>query len=649
MTACDSTFGGRTMAGHCRGSATLCLLLVVCGLFPALIYSSEANANVVVVESINDEPTTPREQQESKVRNEKHDDDARRRRRRVAGDECSSQCLAKQELYNQHYGGNLLDAAEMKRLATKAREDMIAMLRPDYGEYFDRLFLPDDDKTVSRAKKAIISVGNYGRKERDDTTSEKRFRRKLMIKLLRVQTNLAEKLKTSVEGCECSPKSSGAPNEASNRKLSFLRNRVLSNNNNETETTWWLDRFVWATGGHSAAAGHGNFCNQSYTAYLERAAASVFASVGLELEGRNYAMGGMRSGPECALCNVAVYGADADVITWDFGMTDGRAYWRKGLYTHRVGMHPNRPAYVDINADNIHHAKHGLGISQHAQDHGRTMFWLDSAQIAEMQKLLPDMMGMTQDDIDNLPFYVNHYKCDDHIESGEPDCRQYKYFEKECSNRKGRVSWHPGFKVNAVYGNLMAFFLVDSLLEAIDELEGIMAEKNIQTVETMLQKLEQDEADDAAEFHQADVSKPARMELNPNATQFIDHLYRRPLYCFTALLPSQQRYKGISMFEVDGPDLATNYPLGKSLRLEASRLEQDDGGSLELVYTDEEIEKCSFCYRMDYKNYFYANHKMGWSGLDFPNERGAAAYGKYMQDASFDKVVIVVCTVLCDW
>ena len=52
--------------------------------------------------------------------------------------------------------------------------------------------------------------------------------------------------------------------------------------------------FVWATGGASTAAGHGNLLNETYTAFLERAVKDVFAAVGIGFEARNYAIGGIR-------------------------------------------------------------------------------------------------------------------------------------------------------------------------------------------------------------------------------------------------------------------------------------------------------------------------------------------------------------------
>jgi hypothetical protein len=78
--------------------------------------------------------------------------------------------------------------------------------------------------------------------------------------------------------------------------------------------------FVWATGGHSSSAGHGNLHNESYTAVLERAVSGVFQSAGIRFEGRNRAMGGTNSYPEIALCGQEVFGLDIDVLSWDYAM-----------------------------------------------------------------------------------------------------------------------------------------------------------------------------------------------------------------------------------------------------------------------------------------------------------------------------------------
>ena len=79
--------------------------------------------------------------------------------------------------------------------------------------------------------------------------------------------------------------------------------------------------FVWATGGHSAAASHGNFFNQSYTWYMENDVKDVFGALGLGFIGKNYAVGGMSSSPEVGLCQQSIFGLDFDVLSWDYGMT----------------------------------------------------------------------------------------------------------------------------------------------------------------------------------------------------------------------------------------------------------------------------------------------------------------------------------------
>ena len=59
---------------------------------------------------------------------------------------------------------------------------------------------------------------------------------------------------------------------------------------------------------------------------MERTAKPVFESVGLGLVGKNYAMGGTSSAQEVASCSQQIYGQDPDVVSWDFGMTDGRNF-----------------------------------------------------------------------------------------------------------------------------------------------------------------------------------------------------------------------------------------------------------------------------------------------------------------------------------
>lgn len=162
---------------------------------------------------------------------------------------------------------------ETERMTSRmaiAKASVISMLSEDYGQttmeamFFDQ----DENGHVSSRGRTFFRSGNP-----ESSVSWDRFQRKIMIKILQVllgQTNV---------------------------------------------------RFVWATGGHSSAAGHGNFYSESYTAFMERAAKDVFAATGIELIGRNYAMGGTSSAMEIALCSKEIFGLDIDVSSWDFGMT----------------------------------------------------------------------------------------------------------------------------------------------------------------------------------------------------------------------------------------------------------------------------------------------------------------------------------------
>lgn len=69
----------------------------------------------------------------------------------------------------------------------------------------------------------------------------------------------------------------------------------------------------------SASAGHGNLFSESYTAYMERALKPIFAAIGIEYIGKNYAMGGTSSAAEIALCGNSIFGHDVDSISWDYG------------------------------------------------------------------------------------------------------------------------------------------------------------------------------------------------------------------------------------------------------------------------------------------------------------------------------------------
>jgi hypothetical protein len=81
------------------------------------------------------------------------------------------------------------------------------------------------------------------------------------------------------------------------------------------------DVFVFAMGGHSAAAGHGNHFQQSYTLQIQWILEGVFARMGVQHIARNFGNGGLGT-IHNGIAAADIYGHDVDMIMWDSSMTE---------------------------------------------------------------------------------------------------------------------------------------------------------------------------------------------------------------------------------------------------------------------------------------------------------------------------------------
>ena len=102
--------------------------------------------------------------------------------------------------------------------------------------------------------------------------------------------------------------------------------------------------FKIAFGGYSVTVGRGNYFNQSYPFVLERLLSKPMEKLGIKLDVRNAAIGGVPSFPY-GWCFDSFLGDDVDVISWDYsmneagGVADGlEAYIRQGLSMKRQPM-----------------------------------------------------------------------------------------------------------------------------------------------------------------------------------------------------------------------------------------------------------------------------------------------------------------------
>jgi hypothetical protein len=224
--------------------------------------------------------------------------------------ECNLDCDALNSKRIYEFGGDLMDRTVLLQLATQAREKVIENIKKDYGIYFEDIF-----------KNGFEPITHDG-------DSIQMLTRKLKIKALTVQSNVLKEKEICDQECRLLEHDASSP----------IYNSTIPH----------YTRYVWATGGHSASAGHGNLFNESYTAFMERDIKPIFAAVGIEFEGRNYDMGGTKSGLEISMCFDQVFGSDVDFFSWDYGMIDGRKDSLLFHYGYRGASNPGRPAILGV-------------------------------------------------------------------------------------------------------------------------------------------------------------------------------------------------------------------------------------------------------------------------------------------------------------
>jgi hypothetical protein len=187
---------------------------------------------------------------------------------------CFELCEGRRKIRLDHFGGDVLNSNKLYDMALAANAKMISKMKVDYGPtHFSNIF---EEKDSAAQKTRYRGVGSIP----EDGKSRDRLKRKILMKILSAQTEIRKK-DENFEGCDCMNGDKPLGSESAIGNAADLK---------ETEQTY--ARYVWATGGHSASAGHGNLYNETYTAFMTRAVTNVFASVGIEFESRNYAMGG---------------------------------------------------------------------------------------------------------------------------------------------------------------------------------------------------------------------------------------------------------------------------------------------------------------------------------------------------------------------
>jgi hypothetical protein len=177
---------------------------------------------------------------------------------------------------------------------------------------------------------------------------------------------------------------------------------------------------------------------------MERGLKSIFAACGIDLVGRNHAMGGTKSAPEIAICSKEIFGNDIDLLHWDTGMTDGRNPWKMLMYFLRAGINAQQPAVLGYNMNMLH----GVWPTavQAAEDTGMPAFVLDHTEEGKIHKAIPNTFGLSEEEIAEMPPFVRSFKCGTQEEKGDPGCAANKFNQTMCyPGRPFMTSWHGGW------------------------------------------------------------------------------------------------------------------------------------------------------------------------------------------------------------
>eukprot|EP00529_Nitzschia_sp_RCC80_P041568 CAMPEP_0113512950 /NCGR_PEP_ID=MMETSP0014_2-20120614/39601_1 /TAXON_ID=2857 /ORGANISM="Nitzschia sp." /LENGTH=776 /DNA_ID=CAMNT_0000409319 /DNA_START=26 /DNA_END=2352 /DNA_ORIENTATION=- /assembly_acc=CAM_ASM_000159 len=593
-------------------------------------------------------------------------------------------------------GGDLLDRNDLLRMVVESKERLLHKLKVDYGEdNFDKIFvarpedelkamnLPSTNSTINRFMyRPFRPMSMHGKVHGNppgdgNEHSVRRLHRKLMIKILTAQLEY-QRQQSNVEGCNClairrqqkqktRPKQKTQPEKQNERRRRNLEEEqssessppageeegVTNDNENDTfQTTTTFSKMVWATGGHSAAAGHGNLFNESYTAFMERDVKDVFASIGIEFEARNYAMGGTGSSPELALCFDQIFGPDVDMFSWDYGMLEAGTTLRLLHYGYRGGLSRGRPAMVGIQIDGDRGVREQLlGVLENA---GMSVFYQNTDDWDAMKEAIPETQGLNAEQLRSLPEYVRNFKCAGAIEKGEPFCNDEKYTDL-CPDRFGKASWHPGFKWHALVGHSVSLFLVEALLGAVQAL----IDNPIRDIEILLSQLQSEEDETYHQIQNGDLSDyPSRVykAKDVNGTDMEEYkdfdfsfLYRGDPFCHTARLPAQTRFHGY-LTETSKTGVQTHvwketYETGIEV---SDAINKASNGTILLAYNKAKRtqRECPVIVAPDYKDFFFVHTSHGPSQISIPNEVERSVY---QYDPTKIKGAVIFLLETCDW
>ena len=295
-------------------------------------------------------------------------------------------------------------------------------------------FLPQSIQLVDRAMNAILE--EYG--EPTDGSSE-------LFNIEKYESwvdNMAKEPCKGQAGC------------TTTKSYENLRRRLL-------HAVMTEDNFVFAMCGHSAAAGHGNHFQQSYTLQVQWILEGVFSRLGVRHQARNIAMGGLGT-TQTGLATKQIMGHDVDILMWDSGMTEKESQARDMFFRQGILGGGKVPM---------------LAAASPRNDVIKLLNEVADADVAMIGEHTVVKKTDTLEEVMELPWAAQYVNCGAEISS---ICRQNEYVgrcwidrddvtppKKQKPAPDGRASWHPGNRKHQITGRQIAFMILEALKDAL--------------------------------------------------------------------------------------------------------------------------------------------------------------------------------------
>jgi len=279
--------------------------------------------------------------------------------------------------------------------------------------------------------------------------------------------------------------------------------------------------FVIAFAGYSVTVGRGNYFNQSFPFVLQDLLKPVFDKMGLEMIVRNAAIGGIPSFPY-GFCLPHFLGMDADVISWDYGLNEGKAPHILESYIRLSQQNlPNRPMLIVLD-NNAQRKK--LLEEYAAPDDAKHQVLLDGLVLRRGTDILPKSL----------------------IEAEEAPPGFMKWDEFGAPNGcPGRSSWHPKQQEHSFLGHVLAKYFVKVVERASELMQETPLKEYVLPTLSHLPPPQSPLAENSLEVSQL-------LYGHENQEDSSSHWDLQELSCRTSFLPAQDHEKVLPSIVVKG-------------------------------------------------------------------------------------------------